>query len=176
MRMTSLIMTLSVAGGFFASLALAKDTDSVVFIGSYEKVESSTGEHCYGYSIDIWKQNGQPFGLLHYHTGLCGDPPCGVLEAVNYDAKNGKLSFNVETRLSKFRFSGKLTRDSLTGSLQESPTGQISWTKGKVDLPRKRDSTTEEFYGEPRSLAEWHARYDSYGRCLGITGYMKSAK
>jgi hypothetical protein len=129
-------------------------------------VESSTGEHCYGFSVDIWKQNNQPFGLFHYHTGLCGDPSCGVLQAVSYDAKSGDLSFSVETRVSKFQFSGKVTRELLSGSLQESLVGQTSWTKDTVELPRDQELATEEFYGKTHSLSEWHARYGSNERCV----------
>ncbi len=176
MRIASLIITFCVACGLFSSLALAENAGSVVFIGRYEKVESSTGEHCYGYGVDIWKHNNQLFGLFHYHTGLCGDPPCGVLEAVSYDVKNGNLEFRVATRLSNFKFLGILTRDSLSGSLQESPSGHTSWTTDSVALPRKGTQRDDEFYEMTRSLPEWHARYDSYGRCMGITEYMKPTR
>jgi hypothetical protein len=176
MGIEPLRITLIVACIVFASLAVAKDAGTVVFVGSYEKVESSIGEHCYGYSVDIWKYNNQPFGLFHYHSGLCGDPPCGVLEAVRYDAKNGNLRFNVETRISKFQFSGALTRGALSGSLQESLAGQTSWTVHTVALPRQGTPADDEFHEMIRSLSEWHARYDSYGRCMGVAGYMKPPK
>ncbi len=175
MRIASLIITMCVACGSLASLA-AEDTGTVVFIGSYEKVESSTGEHCYGYSVDIWKHNNQLFGLFHYHTGLCGDPPCGVLDVARYDVRSGKLKFNVATRLSNFQFLGTLTRDSLSGSLQESPSGQTLWTNESVVLPRKGTQQDDKFYEMTRSVSEWHARYDSYGRCMGVTAYMKPSK
>jgi hypothetical protein len=167
---------LIVACGIVPSPAPANDTPTVVFVGSYEKVASSTGEHCSGYTVDIWKEGNKPFGLFHYHAGLCGDPPCGVLDAVRYDTGTGKLDFRVETGLSKFRFSGKLTPQSLSGSLQESPTGHTSWTDETVDLPRKGTPRDDEFHEQLRTLPEWHARYDSYARCVGVTGYMKRTK
>ena len=170
-----LIIALSIVYGPFASLALAKDASPIVFIGSYEKVESSTGEHCDGYSVDIWKHNSQLFGLFHYHTGLCGDPPCGVVEVISYDANKDNLKFNVATRLSKFKFSGTLTPEVLTGSLQESHGGKAPWTKDIITLPRK-GAQREEFHEKTRSLSEWHTRYDSYGRCLGVSEYMRQSK
>lgn len=174
-RIASLVLFLSIPCVSLASL-LAKDTGYVVFIGSYEKVESSTGEHCYGYSVDIWKHERQLFGLFHYHTGLCGDPPCGVLEDVSYDAKNGNLKFNVATRLSKFQFLGTLTHGLLSGSLQESPAEKTSWTTDRVVLLRKGTYQDDEFYEMTRSLSEWHARYDAYGRCMGVVDYMNQSK
>jgi len=176
MNTTFLIVTLSIVSGPFASLAYAKDAEPVVFVGSYEKVESSTGEHCYGYSVDIWKHDNQLFGLFHYHTGLCGDPPCGVVEVIRYDANKNNLKFNVTTRLSKFKFSGTLTREVLTGSLQESLGGNASWKTDIVKLPRKGTRRDDEFYEMTRSLSQWHERYDSYGRCMGVREYMKLSK
>ena len=171
----ALLKTLILACGIVLTLASANGAD-IEFLGSYEKVESSTGEHCYGYTVDIWKQNSNPFGLFHYHNGLCGDPPCGVLDAVSYDAQKGDFHFVVKTRLSTFQFSGKLTPQSLSGSLQESPVRQESRAKETIELPRKGTRRDDEFYEQIRSLPEWHARFDSYTRCIGVIDYMKSPK
>ena len=61
-------------------------------LGSYDYVRSSDGgDHCYGYSLQLWQYRDQLLGLLDIHEGLCGDPPCGVLQYVFHDVKTGHL-------------------------------------------------------------------------------------
>ena len=81
--------------------AAETSTRRVVYVGTYEKVESIDGHHCSGYSIDLWKHNNVLFGLLHHHRGLCGDPPCGVLTDIQHSSKSGSIRFKAETRESK---------------------------------------------------------------------------
>jgi hypothetical protein len=39
-------------------------------IGSFHNVRSSTGEHCDGYSLRLWRHNGRILGLFNHHEGL----------------------------------------------------------------------------------------------------------
>ena len=39
-------------------------------LGSFDTVQSSDGEHCHGYNIDLWqKSDTEIFGLLSHHAG-----------------------------------------------------------------------------------------------------------
>ena len=70
--------------------------ESVKFFGDYSHVESSTGEHCDGYSVTLWKHKDSLIGFIDHHRGLCGDPPTGILEEVSYTASTGSLSFTAK--------------------------------------------------------------------------------
>jgi hypothetical protein len=76
-------------------------------------VRSSTGEHCYGYSLRLWRHNGRILGLFNHHEGFCGDPPCEVLQDVSYDGRTGHLSFAALNE----KFIGTLRRDDVVGTI-----------------------------------------------------------
>jgi hypothetical protein len=173
MKAAHLIIASGIVCSIVSSQVQAKDTGKVVFIGSYAKVESSAGGHCHGYGVDLWKRNDQLFGLLHYATGLCGDPPCGVLKEVSYDAKTGGFKFSVATAIASFKFTGRLTQELLSGSLQRQHPGPASLENDNIVLPRERTPLEDEYHNRIHSLAEWHEQYDSIGRCLGVSGYLK---
>lgn len=70
----------------------------VTLLGVFSRVDSGDGEHCNGYDVELWNNNGSLIGMIHHHRGLCGDPPAGLIEDVSYDKKTGALSF--QARLS----------------------------------------------------------------------------
>ncbi len=140
------------------------------YVGTYEKVESATGEHCSGYSVDLWKDSNVLFGLLHHHRGLCGDPPCGVLTDVRHDSESGRLRFNADTAETIFSFEGSLRNESLKGTLTSRWSSTDRNSKEAVQLPKQR----EVHAGRIGSLAEWHEVYDSIKRCRGVPTYMPS--
>ena len=141
-----------------------------VYVGTYEKVESATGEHCSGYSVDLWKDSDVLFGLLHHHRGLCGDPPCGVLTDIRHDSESGRLRFNADTAETIFSFEGSLRNESLKGTLTRRWPGADRYSKEAIQLPKHREVQAKRF----GSLAEWHKVYDSIQRCRGVPTYMPS--
>ena len=141
----------------------------VVYVGTYEKVESIDGEHCSGYSIDLWKHNNVLFGLLHHHRGLCGDPPCGVLTDIQHSSESGSIRFKAETRESKLDFSGSLKDDLLKGTLTKRWSGTDIDSKETVRLPKHRQAYLANRFD---SLEKWHEVYDSIPRCRGVKTYM----
>ena len=160
----------------FAHLSVVLDlaetsTRRVVYVGTYEKVESIDGHHCSGYSIDLWKHNGVLFGLLHHHRGLCGDPPCGVLTDIQHSSESGGIRFKAETRESKFDFSGSLKDDLLAGTLTKRWSGTDIDSKETVRLPKHRQAYLTNRFD---SLEKWHEFYDPIARCRGVTTYMLS--
>ena len=165
------LTVLSILFGQSPVVLSAADTPvrRIVYVGTYEKVESATGEHCSGYSIDLWKQNKLLFGLLHQHRGLCGDPPCGVLKDLEHSPETGVIRFKAETLEDEFHFSGSLDKNLLTGIFTKRSRGTDIYLKETVRLPRHRD---EHLSGELNSLEKWHNVYDSISRCRGVRHYM----
>ena len=131
--------------------------DEVVPIGSFSAMRQ-TGEHCSGYSVDLWRTAGAIRELFRACNGLAGDLPTGLIERSSYDEKSGRLSF--ETRLTLgndyiagrgevpsrdlFAFDGRLSAAELTGRLKRTDrvyddnddvTEQIRLKKQRDKLP-----------------------------------------
>ncbi len=112
-------------------LCLAQRPDGRIFIvGEYSNMRF-TGEHQYGYSVELYRQGDTIFGLLLVAEGLDGDTPAGILEDVEYEPASEKLSFNVKLSVGAavhdeksvpsrdyFEFDGKLERTVLSGTLK----------------------------------------------------------
>lgn len=131
--------------------------DEVVPVGNFSAIRQ-TGEHCSGYSIDLWRTAGAIRGLFRACRGLAGDLPVGLIERSSYDEKSGRLSF--ETRLTLgndyiagrgevpsrdlFAFNGRLGPAELIGTLKRTDrvyddnndvTEQIRLKKQRDRLP-----------------------------------------
>ncbi len=87
-------------------------------VGHFDNVISSDqGEHCGGYSLDLWESKARLLGLLHHHSGLCGDPPCSVIEHATLHRKTGRLTFTSTIGSEKFKFVGSLQGKRVVGKL-----------------------------------------------------------
>ena len=121
-------------------------------IASFDNVRSSTGEHCDGYSLELWRHNGRILGLFNHHEGLCGDPPCEVLQDVSYDRRTGHLSFAALNE----KFTGTLRRDDVVGTIDGK----------RVRLARTRDDRMDAKWD--KSFVEWCAFWRTVHRCRGV--------
>ena len=146
---------------------------SVVRVGYYEKVEATPSGHCNGYSIYLWKHKDTLFGLLHRHQGLCGDPPCGVLDEIKLNPTNKRISFKVDMAETRYSFSGTLDKELLTGTITEQWQGSPLVQEESVRLQRQKDDYMEERFD---SLEAWHRAHDPITRCQGVTTYMRGQK
>jgi hypothetical protein len=128
-------------------------------VGSFADVKSRTGEHCYGYSLDLWRSNDRLIGLLDIHRGLCGDPPCGAIADAKLDPKTGRLTFATSIGGERWMFDGTLTKAAVTGTLN----GE------RVRLPRnhERDKYFTDFKPD-QSLAAWCEFWAAVKRCGGV--------
>jgi len=150
-RWMPLLALLAAIGG--ADVAAAEE---VAPIGTYATLRQA-GEHCSGYSIDLWRTEGQIRGLFRSCEGLAGDLPVGLIEPSSYDERSGRLSF--ETRLTLgndyvggrevpsrdlFAFDGRLGAAELTGTLKKTDqvyaddrgvTERIKLRKQRAALP-----------------------------------------
>jgi len=126
--------------------------DEFAPIGSFGNVSSSTGEHCSGYSLELWRHNGRIIGLLDRHSGLCGDPPCEALRDVSYDSRRGRLSF---TALDE-KFTGTLRRDDVVGTIGAA----------RVRLMRNRDFPMDGKWD--KNFTDWCGFWRGVHRCRGV--------
>lgn len=104
----------------------------VRIVGAFSHVKH-TGDDAFGYSLQLWQEGDQLFGLLSVYTGAPSDPPTGVLEDVKFDPRTGQLSFSarLSTGLTygggysgvpsrdRFTFKGVLTRSGVNGVIQQ---------------------------------------------------------
>jgi hypothetical protein len=107
-------------------------------IGSFHNVQSS--------------HNGRILGLFDHHEGLCGDPPCEVLQDVSYDRRTGHLSFAALNE----KFTGTLRRDDVVGTIDGK----------RVRLARANDDRMDAKWD--KSLVEWCAFWRTVHRCRGV--------
>lgn len=137
-------------------------SQAVTFDRVYTKVESSTGEHCSGWTIELWKTGISFVGILDHHRGLCGDPPTGILEDVSYDPKSGSISFTSKISdawdadgkptCDLLSFEGHLSDVKLVGLMKWRSAG-ISQPPESLELPRaKADPFGNREYD---SIASW---------------------
>lgn len=131
--------------------------DEVAPIGTFSAIRQ-TGEHCSGYSVDLWRTAGAIRGLFRACKGLAGDLPVGLIERSSYDEKSGRLSFAARLTLGNdyiagqgevpsrdlFAFDGRLGAAELTGTLKRTDrvhddnddvTEQVRLKKQRDKLP-----------------------------------------
>jgi hypothetical protein len=121
----------------------AQAQQPVTFYGKYSHVETGSGEHCDGYTIELWNYDGAFTGLIHHHRGLCGDPPVGILENVHYEAKTGRLLF--QAKLSDGWNNDGPTKDtvSFNGSVMSGTLrGEVFWHRAGQARHRFRENIT----------------------------------
>jgi hypothetical protein len=134
-------------------------------LGSFGNVASSDGgEHCTGYSLALWKSDARVLGLLDIHQGLCGDPPCGVIQDASLDPQTGRFAFwsSIDKR---WDFVGTLTADTVVGALN----GE------RVRLERERDSPGVDFKPN-QTLESWCEFWSGVRRCRGVRELCASLK
>jgi len=148
-----------------------KDESPVKVIGDFSN-QKGDGEHCYGYSVELWKQDEKMYGLISAQEfGLCGDTPAGLLEDIQFDPQTKKISFRAKLSMGLyydannsnvpsqdvFEFDGVLKAKKLNGMLKitnELCSDKCPETK-KITLPKSKEwsSLLEEY----KSRAEWEA-------------------
>jgi hypothetical protein len=160
--------------------APAKTTSPVEVVGHFLKVKHA-GDDAFGYSLRLWKEGNQVFGLLGVYIGAPADPPIGILEDVKFDLRTRQFSFSARLSIGwvyaggtwnnptrdRYSFSGVLTRREVTGILKHSdefrPTDPP--TSERIRLRRSVDAT--QTMSEPTSFSEWKTYADKILRRSG---------
>jgi hypothetical protein len=148
-----------------------KSVDEIQVVGEFSNVTFNQDEEdAIGYSVRIWRQGDQMFGLFSIYVGPPSDPPTNILDGVEFDTKTYELSFRTQVSTGRFsglgknridsheivKFRGKMIDRSkaITGrleiynSLLKEPTAST-----EVLLNRSEDLSSQMF--KPRSYSEW---------------------
>lgn len=157
-----------------------KIEQAVNAFGEFTNVKSD-GEHEWGYSVQVWRQGDEIYGLISGQSEprLIGDAPAGLLESTNFDPKTGGFSFRAKLTLGLFagkpsqnvyEFEGILTKKRLEGSL--TTTNELCPDKcpekKKISLLRSRELSSEmEEYNTYKSYREWKEYADKILRSRG---------
>jgi len=85
-------------------------------LGSYGRVISTPGWHCYGHKLSLWKYGERVFGTLYDLDGQCADSraPTYTIRDVKYDATTGKLEF-WSYGTPGYKFVGKMDQNMVSG-------------------------------------------------------------
>lgn len=167
-----------------ATLALPLTTQaappqpSVETLGVYSNVRiTGSGEdpHAEGYDCELYRENGQVFGLFYSSQGMVGDTPRGRLQDVRYDPAKRTLFFRAKLTLGQeisrdtgpdgrpsrdlFEFDGTLDAKRLSGTVTHrdgyhpAEPGERETVSLKLD--RERSAQAREL--APASRKAWEA-------------------
>lgn len=139
---------------FITCSCVANAGDTLYYLGSYDNVKSTSSGHCYGTSVSMWKLNNKIVGLLDIHAGLCGDPPCSVIQGEK-DGSNISFKTTDPVYNKHYSFTGSLLDSQLSGTLNQSTT-----TLNKNSI--------ESIYDNTKS---WCSAWSKVPRCSGVKHY-----
>jgi hypothetical protein len=135
---------------------IAPVVQDMISVGRFDQVRATPSGHCYGHSLDLWKQGERLFGLHHRHEGLCGDPPCSAIQELQFDPKTGDLEFLSSLPGHKYKFAGRIEQDKIVGVFDTEPVS----LKRRREYPLSQDSE--------RNVAAWCAFWTQISRCNGV--------
>jgi len=128
-------------------------------IGSFDNVKSETGEHCSGYSVSLWSMGDSIIGLLDYHAGLCGDPPCSVVIG-EIDKNNITFTTTQPIYDIDYKYKGEIEQNKLIGKINDTMITMKSY-----DYAVSHDS-----------LENWCSFWSTVPRCVGVKEFCKQTK
>ncbi|MBK7705075.1 MAG: hypothetical protein IPJ30_04665 [Acidobacteria bacterium] len=138
----------------------------VTLVGVFSNVESN-GEHQWGYTIEIWRQQDRYFGLVFGDDAprAVGDGPRASIENAVFDPGSNRLHFT--TRLDHascraYEFDGWLTEKKLEGRFSPLKTACPDEKRMERIALRKSEKETSETaeFQKFRSFTEWKAYAD----------------
>lgn len=110
--------------------AATQPTTQLAPVGRFADMRES-GEHCTGYSLELWKLEGKLYGLFHACAGLAGDVPTGVIENASFDEGTHALKFEAKLTVGSdfhggvqtpskdvFTFEGSMETAEISGNLK----------------------------------------------------------
>ena len=143
-------------------------------LGAFSHITHAEGD-AFGYTVELWKEGDQIFGLLLAYVGPPADPPTGILEDVKFDPKTRRLSFTARMTTGllysreyagvpshdRFSFKGVLTRKRLVGVLRQSDDLSPSFqpTSKRITL-RWSAFSTELMVPPPQTYSAWRSWAD----------------
>lgn len=96
--------------------AKAPVVQNMTKLGSYSRIRSTPGWHCYGHELRLWKYGERVFGTLYDLDGQCADSraPTYTIREVKYESTTGRLEF-WSYGTPGYKFVGKMDQNIVTG-------------------------------------------------------------
>jgi len=144
-----------------ALLATSQQASEFAPIGSFASVRqtSSDDPHCYGWSLKLWRYNGQVIGLASRYEGPCFDPACRTLTNVTHEVRTGRLSFSAFD----MTFDGTLRPNEVTGTLGDE---RLTLTRGDDPMDAHYD----------KDFDAWCTFWRTVPRCEGLAELCRSLR
>jgi hypothetical protein len=132
-RWGSTVTVICIAGLLAQGSLAQKSEDPIRPIGEFSNVRV-TGEHAYGYALQLWRAGDSVIGLFLASEGPDDSPATGILTNVKFNSRTGSLSFTAKLSIGVsllpgggqepshdlFEFSGTMKSATVTGSLRQS--------------------------------------------------------
>jgi hypothetical protein len=151
---------LAVAMLSLIAAALAQAPRPITFAGEFSNMRY-TEEHAYDYTVQLWREGANVFGLFLASEGLAGDTPTGLLDDLKYDARSGKLSFKAKLTMGLdarnqpshdlFEFDGKMSARAVAGVLKRG---------GAPERINLRKVQTDPAFDQPATYDAWKRQTD----------------
>jgi hypothetical protein len=158
--------------------------DGFEYLGEWSNVVVSQGEdpHAYGYSLTLWKHNGQLVGFLSEYVGPTADAPIGPLQDLTFDSDSGKLSFSAKMTTgvtfsaghkdgapsrTLYKFSGVLSKSEVMGTLvTEDHLDNTAPTQLELGLKAQTNPNQVSSWNQ-KTFQEWEQFYAPILRARG---------
>jgi hypothetical protein len=130
---------------------------TVKVVGEFTNSKSD-GEHQWGFSVQLWKQDDRVYGIFSGSSNprAVGDPPTGILVEQILNPETGRFSFATRLPGTTFYFDGLLTNAVLKGRLLDSTTKKTE----EIVLKRSKELSSE-MMEDYKSYGDWKLYVDS---------------
>jgi len=141
------------------------------FIGEFSDVRH-TAEHAYGYTVQLWQEGNQVFGLFSDASGPAEDLPAGLLENVQFNPSTRRFSFSARLSIGViylgqgkqepthdyFSFKGSLNGNLISGVLTHvdrlQPRSEPSTKRLRLQKTNNPAMIESNHYGDWKQRAE----------------------
>jgi hypothetical protein len=125
--------------------------DAVEYVGAFSQLDE-TGEHVYGYVLQLWREQGGFVGLWSRADGQPADFPTVRVEDVRFDEGDGSLRFSARWCDEVDTFEGTWNGEEIAGELRgRGEPVRVTLRRGESEWPLM-------------SRADWKVRTDEIVR------------
>lgn len=123
-------------------------------LGDFSRIQSPSGEHCYGLEINLWKYGERIFGTLYDFDGQCADSqaPTYTIQDVKYDPVTESFEF-VSYGVHQYKFVGKLEQNIISGKFLG------LYPEEEVKLKRSKNNDDELLLDSNKNVEAWCKDY-----------------
>jgi hypothetical protein len=162
------------ATALFAALLLSgtalAEAQAVAPLGHFGNMKMS-GEHCSGYTVDLWQDGGAVLGILRYCAGLIDSQTSAILENQKFDPATGTLFFTAKLSVGMdyigggrevpsqdvWEFRGGIARGTLSGRLTKTDMADPNRARQDMQLVLRREHERLKSFPSAAAWSRWAA-------------------